>query len=218
MKAIIIGASGLTGGILLNLLLNDDRYNNVTVISRSPINIKHDKLNEIIVDFNDLHAYSESIKGDQLFCCIGTTKKKTPNQEQYRKIDIDIPVNAAKICKSNGVESFAVISAIGADAESSIFYNRTKGQMEEGVLKQNILNTVIARPSLITGTRKEQRPLEKAATLLFKGIQFLFIGPLKKYKAIEAKSIAKSMIYLVNNPQEQRVFESSELETFSSRA
>lgn len=217
MNAIIIGASGLTGSILLNLLIEDKRYDRINIISRSPINIQHSKIKETIVQFDELEKYSEAFSGDQLFCCIGTTKKKTPNQDDYRKIDINIPVDAAKICKSNNLNTFAVISAIDADSTSKLFYNRTKGQMEEGVLDQEIENTIIVRPSLIKGPRKEQRSLEKIGIVLFKALQFLFIGPLKKYKAIDAENIAKSMIYLANNAQQKSVFESEELETITSK-
>ncbi|MCH2231296.1 MAG: NAD(P)H-binding protein [Crocinitomicaceae bacterium] len=217
MNAIIIGASGLTGSLLLSLLIEDDRYDKIKVISRSPLKVKHSKIEETIVEFDALEKYTKSFVGEHLFCCIGTTKKKTPNQSEYRKIDIDIPVNAAKICKKNDIKTLVVISAIGANASSSFFYNKTKGEMEDGILIQKIQHTIIVRPSLIIGDRQEQRPAEKLGIVLFKALQFLFIGPLKKYKAIQARSIAKSMIFLANTPQNKSVFESSELERFSKK-
>lgn len=217
MEALIIGASGLTGGILLDLLIKDEKYTSINLISRRPTKLQHPKIKETLVDFTKLESFSNSFQGDHLFCWIGTTKKKTPNQDDYKKIDIDIPVNAAKICKEQRIETFAVISAIGANHESKIFYNRTKGEMEQGILNQNIKNTIIVRPSLITGPRKEQRLLEKIGSFLFKALQFLFIGPFRKYRAIEAKSIAKSMIFLAKNPSKQHFFESIELETISRK-
>ena len=215
MKAIILGSTGLTGSLLLAQLLKDDRYSEVALISRKSSGVQHPKVTEHIVNLFNLDQHNELFKADHIFCCIGTTKKKTPDKHQYRLIDFGIPVSAAQLAKKNGVQSFAVISSIGADASSSIFYSKTKGEMENGVLSAGIPNTVIVRPSFITGQRKEQRTLEKIGIILFKALQFILVGPFRKYRAIEANDIAFSMIFLTNNPSEQQIFESNELETIS---
>ncbi len=197
--AIILGASGLTGSILLELLLQDDRYSSVKIFSRKRLERKHPKIKEFIGDLLQLENFANDFTGDACFCCIGTTAKKTPDKELYRKIDFGIPVTAAKLCVKNKISTFAVISALGADAKSSIFYSRTKGEMEEAVLQENIPNTYLLQPSLIFGDRKEGRIGEKIAIILTKLFGFLLVGKLEKYKGIEAESIAKAMLYLANN-------------------
>ena len=117
----------------------------------------------------------------------------------YKQIDYGIPVAAAKLSKENNISTFLVVSAMGANKNSRVFYNKTKGEMEYGVLQQNIKNTFILRPSLIGGARVENRPLEKIGLALFKIIDSLLIGKLKQYKIIPPESIAQAMINLANN-------------------
>ena len=143
--------------------------------------------------------FKADFTADEVYCCIGTTKSKTPDKILYKKIDYGIPVNAAKLSKENSILTFIVVSAMGANKGSSVFYNKTKGEMEHDVLQQNIKNTFILRPSLIGGERNEKRVLEKIGLILFKLIQLLFIGKLKDYKIINAESIAQAMINLTNN-------------------
>jgi len=197
--AIILGASGLTGSILLELLLQDDQYSCVKIFSRKSIEKKDPKIKEFVGDLLQLENFANDFSGDVCFCCIGTTAKKTPDKEMYRKIDFGIPVAAAKLCAKNKIPTYMVISALGADAKSSIFYTRTKGEMEEAVLQENIPNTYLLEPSLIFGDRKESRIGEKIAIVLTKLFGFLLVGKLKKYKGIEAENIAKAMFYLAKN-------------------
>ncbi len=197
--AIVLGASGLTGSILLELLLQDDQYCSVKIISRKNIEKKHPKIKEFVGDLLQLENFENDFTGDVCFCCIGTTAKKTPDKETYRKIDFGIPVAAAKLCTKNKIPTYMVISALGADAKSSIFYSRTKGEMEQAVLQENIPYTYLLEPSLIFGDRKESRVGEKIAIVLTKLFGFLLVGKLKKYKGIEAENIAKAMFYLANN-------------------
>ncbi|MCO4823122.1 MAG: nucleoside-diphosphate sugar epimerase [Flavobacteriaceae bacterium] len=196
--AIILGATGLTGGLLLDHLLCDDRYGKITLFSRSPCGIIHDKIDEHLIDLMDLSSHNESFLADDVFCCVGTTKAKTPNEELYTQIDFGIPVMAAQLCSENNINTFVVVSALGADKESKIFYNRTKGRMEEAVLDENILNTYILQPSLIGGNRKEKRFGEYIAKLLMKFLNPLFFGALKNYKSIAAITIAECMVILAN--------------------
>ena len=197
--AIILGASGLTGSILLELLLQDDQYSCVKIFSRKSIEKKHPKIKEFVGDLLQLENFANDFSGDVCFCCIGTTAKKTPDKEMYRKIDFGIPVAAAKLCAKNKIPTYMVISALGADAKSSIFYTRTKGEMEEAVLQENIPNTYLLEPSIIFGDRKESRIGEKIAIVLTKLFGFLLVGKLRKYKGIEAENIAKAMFYLAKN-------------------
>lgn len=196
--AIILGASGLTGGLLLEKLIVDDRYESIKLFSRSRIKGLPNKVKQYIGDLLELEQFKNDFTGDEVYCCIGTTAKKTPDKSLYRDIDYGIPVAAAKLAKANGINTFLVISAMGANKKSSVFYNRTKGEMEQEVLNQAIPRTSILRPSLIGGERNEQRLLEKIGLVVFKVIQPLFIGPLKKYRIINADSIAQAMLNLAN--------------------
>ena len=199
-SAIVLGATGLTGNILLKMLLDDSRYSNIIVFGRNSCNLKHPKLEEYIIDLFELEHYANKFKAHEVFCCIGTTKGKTSDKKIYMKIDYGIPVAAAKLCKANGIQTFIVISALGAKKKSKVFYNRVKGEMETAVLAQQITNTYILQPSLITGNREEFRFGESFLNVImtiFKPI--LHIGDLKRYLPIHPEKIAKCMVWLANN-------------------
>jgi uncharacterized protein YbjT (DUF2867 family) len=198
--AIVLGATGLTGNILLKMLLDDERYGHVTVFGRNSCDIKHPKLEEYIIDLFQLEHYANKFKADEVYCCIGTTKAKTSDKDTYIKIDYGIPVAAAKLCKENGIETFVVISALGAKKNSKVFYNRTKGKMEAEVLAQQIPNTYILQPSLISGKREEFRLGEYVFKTLMGLIKPIFrFGDLKRYQPIAPETIANCMVWLTNN-------------------
>jgi uncharacterized protein YbjT (DUF2867 family) len=207
--AVVLGATGLTGNILLKMLLEDERYGQVTVFGRNSCNIKHPKLEEYIIDLFELSHYANKFKADEVFCCIGTTKAKTSNKEIYTKIDYGIPVEAAKLCKANEIGTFVVISALGAKKKSKIFYNRIKGKMEVAVLEQQIPNTYILQPSLISGKREEFRLGEYVFNALMSLFKPMFrFGGLKRYKPIAPETIAKCMIWVTNNAYQSGRIES----------
>ncbi len=141
--AIILGATGLVGGHLLKRLLSDNRYTKLIVFGRRSCGVQHDKLEEHLVNLFELETYTNKFKADVVFCCIGTTKAKTANTDMYTKIDYGIPVTAAKLCKHQAISCFIVISALGANTNSTVFYNRVKGEMERDVLAQNITKTYV---------------------------------------------------------------------------
>ncbi len=213
--AIIIGATGLTGSILLKKLLKDPAYEKIKLFSRSTADINSPKIEEHLIDMFQLEKHSEAFKADVVFCCIGTTKSKTPDKGIYKKIDYGIPVTAAKLAKQNGIETFIVISAMGADANSSIFYNKTKGEMQRDVLSQNIKNTYILQPSLIVGDRDENRFGEKVATFFMK--TFGFLVP-KKYKMIKAETIAEAMLALAKKEFPKQQITSDEIKQIAQNA
>ena len=214
-SAIILGATGLTGGLLLNELLEDHRYDTVKIFSRSPSNINHPKLTEFLGDLLALSNFKSDFTADEVYCCIGTTKSKTPDKEKYRSIDYGIPVAAAHLCKENNIPAFLVISALGADAKSAIFYNKLKGQMEEAVLEQGITHTYILQPSIIGGQRDERRLGEWIAQKVFSVFNMLLLGPMKKYRSIQASTIAKAMIWLANNKYSTSRIMSDEIENIA---
>jgi uncharacterized protein YbjT (DUF2867 family) len=159
----------------------------------------------------ELENFKADFKGDEVYCCIGTTAKKTPDKAVYTAIDYGIPVAAAKLSKENGILTFLVVSALGANAKSSIFYNKTKGEMERDVLSAEIDHTYILQPSIIEGNRKEQRIGEQIGLVLFKLVQPLLIGKLKKYRSTEAEHIAQAMINLANSTSSAQIITSDKI-------
>ena len=145
--AILLGASGLTGSLLLKLLLSDSEFDKIKLFSRKASGHTNPKIEEHIVDVLQLQNCAADFIGDVVFCCIGTTKDKTPDETDYKSIDFGIPVAAAKLAKQNNIPAFIVISALGANSKSLIFYNRIKGEMEQSVMALKIHKTHILEPS-----------------------------------------------------------------------
>lgn len=210
--AIILGATGLTGGLLLEQLIADKTYTKIILFSRSSVENSSPKIEEHLVDLLKLEEYKSQFIGDEVYCCIGTTAAKTKDNLKYKQIDYGIPVTAAKLAKQNNINTFIVISAMGADASSSVFYNKTKGEMERDVLRQKIPNTFILRPSLIGGKRNEFRLGENIGKVIMSIFNPLFMGPLKKYKMIHPEKIATCMHWLANNTSEKTIISSDEIE------
>ena len=188
--ALIIGASGLTGQVLLQLLLADSLYDTVTIYVRKQVNIHHPKLQQQIVNYDKLDS---AVQADDVFCCLGTTIKKAGSQQAFRQVDLVYPQKVAELQRNAGSRRFLLISAVGADEQSSIFYSRTKGQVEKAISILQYPCTCIFRPSLIMGERSERRVGEKIAILVAKIIGPLLIGPLRKYQPVSALGIAKAM-------------------------
>jgi len=192
-KAILAGASGLTGSALLSILLQHPDYKEIVVLVRKPLPIENKKLFQVVVDFDRLDKYADLISGHALFCCLGTTNKKTPNINAYRKIDHDYPLQLAHIGFKKGVNQFHFLSSLGANAKSSTFYLRTKGETEEDIKKIGLPSLDIYQPSFLTGDRKEKRNGEKFLTAAMKLIDPILKGSLKKYRSIPAATVAMAM-------------------------
>lgn len=210
--AIVLGASGLTGKLLLNRLLEDEAYERIKIFTRRALNLKHPKLKEYVADLLKLENYKADFTGDEVFCCIGTTAKKTKDKAIYKKVDFGIPATAAKLCKENKIETFVVVSALGANAESKVFYNRTKGEMEQSVLRKKIRNTYILRPSLIDGKRSEKRMGERIGAFVMKALHPFLLGGWRKYRAIEAATIASAMHTLAKSKPDYQIVESDRIQ------
>jgi len=214
--AIIIGATGLTGNLLLKTILEDDRYETIKLFSRNACNINHSKIEEHILDVFELEKHHDLFVADEVYCCIGTTKAKTPYEALYLKIDYGIPVTLAQLCAQKGIKTYVVISALGANKKSKIFYNRTKGRMEEDVLREKIKNTYILQPSLIGGKREEKRSGEQFAKGVMRFFNPLLVGNLKKYRSIHPKIIVNAMIWLANNDYKCGRIPSNEIQNISN--
>ena len=193
-KAIVIGASGLIGSELVHLLLEDTSFSKVNVFVRKTLPISNEKLNQIVLDFKQLEQYYAAFDGSVLFLCIGTTRKKTPNLDDYRAIDYGITLRAANLAKASGVEEVHLISAIGASSNSTIFYNKLKGEIEEDLIKIGFASTYIYQPSLLIGIRKESRPAELFFQKLMPFFDLLMFGSLKKYHSVSKQKLAKAML------------------------
>ncbi|WP_116790303.1 NAD(P)H-binding protein [Flavobacterium psychrotrophum] len=209
--AIILGATGSTGTELLKLLLADDRYEKVKLFSRNSVNVSHPKVKEYLIDLFKLEDYAADFTADVVFCCIGTTKAKTPDENTYHKIDYGIPVAAARLAMVNNIPSFIVISAVGVSKDSRFFYNRTKAEMQEAVLAQHIDNTYILQPSLILASRADNRLGEKIGAAVMTLLNPLLWGNLAKYRSIKASTIAKAMVWLDNNSYDKQIITSDKI-------
>jgi len=204
-RAIIIGASGLIGSKLLNLLLDSRDYDGVVSLARKKLQKNHAKLKQEIVKFDQPETYLKFVAGDVLFCCLGTTQKQTPDKEEYYKIDHDYPVNMARAALDNGVKEFHFVSAIGADVTSSNFYLKTKGEAERDLKKVGLRTLLIYQPSLLTGRTRKKRLGERVFAVIMKVINPFLMGGLKKYKSIEGAAVA-SAIYNQSLKDKKGVF------------
>lgn len=193
LTTLIVGSSGLVGNELLKILLDSDNYEIVNSLVRKASGVVHPKLREFVIDFDNIDKFSNAFAVDDAFCCLGTTIKKAGSQDAFKKVDVDYVLNFTRVAKSLGAKKIAVISSMGANPNSSIFYNRMKGLMELGVTNSGIEYVLLFRPSLLLGNRKESRFGEKFASKIVKPFMFLFSGPLKRYRPILASDVAKGI-------------------------
>jgi hypothetical protein len=186
-KVILLGASGLIGSKLLTFLLANDNFEEITVFVRKELTIKNSKLKQQITDFKNLDA-------NVIFCCLGSTKSKTPDLANYRYIDYEIPLLFANSGLENSASQYHIITALGANPNSSNFYSKLKGEIERDLKALNYSSLYIYQPSFLEGDRTENRPLEKIMSPIMKVINFILIGPLKKFQSIAAEDVAKAMV------------------------
>ena len=209
--ALLFGSTGLVGGHVLNYLIQNPNYSKIKLFVRSFTEINDPKIEIIQTDFNNLNKYAEDIKGDECFFCIGTTKKKSPDKNEYQKIELDIPKKIAQIAKSNLVKSFFFVSSGYANPKSSGEYLKFKGLVEEEIKNLNFNKIGIMRPSFLLGERQEERVGEKFGIIIFKLLTPILIGPFRKMRPIQSEIVARAMIKLANENIDQSVFESNEI-------
>lgn len=189
--AVIAGATGLVGGELLGQLLASERYSKVAVLTRRDFSLEHPKLQKIISDLSAPARDLEGVKPDDIFCCLGTTMAKAGTKDKFYNVDFEMPLALALATRALGAKQYLLVSAVGANRNSSIYYNRVKGEVEDALRKVGFEALHIFRPSLILGPRKEKRAGEDAAKAFFKVFGFLIPS---KYKGIESGSIARAML------------------------
>ena len=209
--ALVIGATGLVGEETLKQLLKCADYNKVIALTRKPLSLKNAKFENPVVDFDKPEQYN-SIKADDVFCAMGTTIGKAGSQAAFRRVDYEIPLAVAEFALKNGAAKFILVSSMGANAKSAIFYSRTKGELEQALAKLKYKALIIVRPSILLGDRKEQRTGEAIGRFVAEKLSFLFAGPLAKYKGTPVDLLAGVMIKLANEDKTGvRIVENDEI-------
>lgn len=200
MKAIIIGATGLVGNLILREVLGDSTFSEVRIFVRKPTGIINPKLKEILSPMTDVMSLSSEIQGDVLFNALGTTIKKAGSQKEQQRIDRDLPIAFARIASENGVKIMVNVSSVGASLKGG-FYLKTKAEMENGT-KEFFPDAVFHfRPGLLAGNRKEFRLAEKISSVVMKAIDPILTGSSKKYRSMPVDKLAKAMVGLSKNPE-----------------
>lgn len=212
--ALIAGATGLVGNLLLDQLLAGNHYERVIALSRKPLPKSHPKLHNLVVNFDNLEAHASDMKADDIFCCLGTTIRQAGSQEAFRKVDHDYPVQVARITRAQGAHQFLLVTAMGSDKSSSIFYNRVKGEVEDAIGNLGFEAYHIFQPSMLLGERTEHRAGESVGKKFMVALDFLIP---KKYKAIEAVRVARGMYQTALRHQAGRhIHDSAELQGYVS--
>lgn len=191
--AVVIGASGLVGKELSLQLAEDPEYSSVTVLIRKQMDITHPHIRQVLVDFDNLAQYRAEFAAEDIYCCLGTTIAKAGTREAFRRVDLEYPLQAAQLAAAEGAKQFAVITAMGANESSPFFYNRVKGELERRLAECGLHALHIVRPSLLLGHRQEKRTGEEWAAAVSRRLPFLWRGPLKRYRPIQAASVAAAM-------------------------
>jgi uncharacterized protein YbjT (DUF2867 family) len=216
-KALLLGATGLIGRHLLDLLLQDKLYTTVRIFVRKPVQLQHPKLEQITVDYDKLQLYTKAFAVDDVFCCLGTTIKKAGSQEAFYKVDAAYPYEAARLARQQGARQYLIVTSMGASKTSGIFYNRVKGEVEEMITGLQFPAFHIFRPSLLLGERNETRTGEAIAQKIMPALSALMIGGLKKYKPIEGEKVARAMLAVAKrNISGKHIHESNELQQLSN--
>lgn len=192
-KALIAGATGLVGNELVSILIKNEYYDSLHIVSRRPYLFEHLKIINHVVDFDKPEEFSPEARIEDAYICLGTTMKKAGSRANFRKVDLEYVLNIARWARKNGVRNFAVISSVGASPGKNNFYLRTKGEMEQALNALDFEHLIIVRPTLLLGNRKEFRLMEKVSIVVMKLLKWLFRGNLKKYKPIEAVNVAKAL-------------------------
>jgi uncharacterized protein YbjT (DUF2867 family) len=204
-SALLLGATGLIGSFLLERLLDSPIYSTVGAWTRSPLAKKHSKLKAEIVDFERL--VERRIDSEDVYCCLGTTIGQAGSQAAFRRVDFDFPVALARAAARDAAKRLLVVSALGADARSGVFYNRVKGGMEEAVRAAGVPRTIFFRPSLLVGPRAETRIGERVGQVVG-----ALLGPLLgRYRPIHAELVAAAMLKAAQRDVPSQVFESEQI-------
>jgi uncharacterized protein YbjT (DUF2867 family) len=208
--ALVLGATGLVGSELVERLLADGRHALVRVLVRRSTGRRHPRLEERVVDFERL-AEAEAIAADEVFCCLGTTLRAAGSREAFRRVDHDYVAEAARLAKEGGARRFLLVTSSGASENSPFFYSRVKAEVEESVRAVGFDTVWFVRPSLLLGAREERRPFERLAQRLGRPLGRLLVGPLRRYRPVEAREVAAALARLAERGGRGGVVESEEI-------
>lgn len=218
-RVVLAGASGLVGGFCLELLLNSPKVKEVSVFVRRPLDQKHQKLKEIQVDFLNLDHAPVQGPMDAVFCCLGTTIREAGSRPEFQKVDLDYVIALAQWGVKHQAQDFLVVSSMGADKTSPVFYSCVKGKMEDEISKLGYRSVHIFRPSLLVGNRKKPRRGEKVGEKVLSLLNPIMQGPLRKYRAIQAEAVARAMVNrLLESQPGSKIYLSDEIQLLSNRA
>ena len=192
--ALLVGATGLVGGHCLRLLLEDDTWSQVVVLARRRIPVTHPKLVGRLVDFDRLGQLSGFPRVTDVFCALGTTIASAGSQREFHKVDFTYVAETARLAAVSGAQQFLLVSALGADPSSNLFYSRVKGEAEEAVRKLPFAGIQIFRPSFLAGKRAESRPLERIGVAAVSALSFAMAGPLRRFRTVAAADVAKALV------------------------
>jgi uncharacterized protein YbjT (DUF2867 family) len=209
LTANVIGATGLVGKQLVHLLLENDNFEKVRIFVRRDAGISHPKLEQQIVDFSVKESWSNQLNGDVLFSTLGTTLKQAGSKEKEYEVDFTFNLNFAKKAMENKIKNYVLVSSVGANSNSKIFYTRMKGELDDAVVKLGFENLAIIRPSSLTGNRTEKRTME---TISIPVANFITRYVFKKYRPIQDKTVAQAMVNAVlSGSQKKIIWEGNEV-------
>lgn len=212
--ALLAGATGLVGGQCLEQLLETPDYDRVIALTRRPLLIRHAKLDQRLIDFDQLGREGTDFPAaDDVFCCLGTTMKRAGSEAAFRQVDFVYVVSLAGQALARGAKQFLLVSSLGANPKSPIFYSRVKGEAEAAIAALSFEGRQMFRPSILTGERAEHRPGERAGIAVMRGMSFAMIGPLRKYRPIAAATVARAMIRVARQaPRGVNIYASDAIE------
>lgn len=209
LTANVIGATGLVGKQLVSQLLENEHFGKVRIFVRRDSGLSHPKLEQLIVDFADEKTWAKKLTGDVLFSALGTTLKQAGSKENQYEVDFTFNLNFAQKAKANGIENYVLVSSIGANSKSALFYTRIKGELDDTVANLGFENLTILRPSYLSGERDEKRWMEELSLPV---VGFVTKLILKKYRPISGETVAKAMINGVLKPHpEKTIWEADEV-------
>ncbi len=200
-RVLLVGATGLVGSRCLEHLLADGAFTRVIALTRRPLEKRHTKLSEHVIDFDQLADQDQWPPVDTVFCCLGTTFRAAGSKAAFAKVDYGYVEQLAKLAIAHGVKQFLLVSALGASIHSPVFYNRVKGKAEQAVLTRGFPTVHILRPSMLLGTRQHRRLNEELAKPLVTAMTLFFMGPLKRLRPVAADKVAALMIALAKQEQ-----------------
>lgn len=201
LTANVIGATGLVGKNLVAQLLENNNFEKVRIFVRRNSGIEHRKLEQQIVDFAKQKTWQDKLHGDVLFSALGTTLKQAGSKEKQYEVDFTFNLNFAQTAKQNGIENYVLVSSVGANSGSKMFYPRIKGELDDAVATIGFQNLVILRPASLTGNRDEKRTMEEISVPV---LNFITRFILKKYRPIHGKTVAAAMINAVLHPDKTK--------------